>query len=334
MKTNTPLNLYYFITLCATLLVSNGLYGASKQNGQPDPSISTSSKDAANGLTQFKKFISSPPTVANLIAEVSEPAGTNQEMSSIYVLIRCQTNGFFYREAPTMLGLLSTNIFPEYRLAGCYDNIYWSYSTDGTTTTLQYFTNQNASMVATLDYVKMWASKFTHLGIEGVLPNRIVWNGNSLMRVTNFLGVPISGEVVVASNGLPLGMDLILEPDGNKIPWEIKYKFLDSKIMPSFIPSVISVFALRNGVKIFLKEINIKDIELSEKPLLGQDYMPDSFRQKGLILIDEKALNPAKVPADPTGGNKHLILIGFILLNVVFAVFFFNWKRCANNKNN
>jgi hypothetical protein len=297
--------------LALWVLVALG-FGAMAQSSM---AVQAGADGGDSNLERFKQFISSPPPMTEMTAEVCRPKGTDQGLTCSYVLVRWQTNGFLYREAPTLGGLFSTNLYSGLRLSGCYDEDYWNFSPDGHT--LEWFTNRNEALQATLNYVKMAASSIMHLGIFDALPGAIQWNDDSLVRFTNGLGVAVNGSVIVGADGLPAGLRLITERNGRAVPWEITYTFAHNRSMPPFVPAVISASACGSGKPEFVEEVSIKSIETSVQLLPRAAYMPGTFRQKGQIVVSAPLPTP-KYERATSRSARGIVIVCLVLTSIIF----------------
>ncbi len=231
----------------------------------------------ATAVESLMRFASDPPVIARMIAEVCNSGLNNQEVSCYYVLLRYQTNAFFYREAPELLDLSSTNTFPRCRLAGYYGGEYWNFAPDGRT--LVTATN-DLPMRKTLDYVLCKASELLHVGVSGCLPGAIVWEGNSIRSFTNYFGVVTQGKLRFSPDGFPKGLSISTDYKGNRVPWEIAYEFSATTSVPKYIPSEFSGWSLRGGVRRLKYQVRLLNLELSDQPLEKDFFMPGSLAAK------------------------------------------------------
>ncbi len=293
---------------------------------------------------ELKRFISEPPVIVEMIAQVcNRKNDTNEDFTCYYALLRYQSNGFFYREAPDLLDLSSTNIFPGYRVAGYYGDEYWSLSFDGAT--LEFSTNREISMVQTLEHVFSKASPLLHLGIFGTLPGNIDWSTNAIRPFTNFSGVLVQGELRVSPEGEVKGLALATNYKGNRVPWEIDYEFSVNKSLPKYIPSKIRAWALREGRRLKF-EINLLTVLLADKPQVKERFTPQTFSEHALytVLSTPKGkfvrskLDTSFVPIssgsaalDAKWGMRIFLVMNVLLISAVLALI---WRRAAGKNQN
>lgn len=83
--------------------------------GEQIQPIANGSVAKENLLADFQEFSSRTPPL-EMIAEVCDldrTMTTNRTFKCRFVLLRYQTNAMFYREAPSLQALMSTNVFPR-----------------------------------------------------------------------------------------------------------------------------------------------------------------------------------------------------------------------------
>jgi hypothetical protein len=197
-------------------------------------------------VESLERFLETPPPF-EVIAKVCnrDPESTNGSFICYYVLMRYQANGFFYREAPGLLELMSTNLYAGYRFAGVYEGEAWNVAIDDKTITFGSATN--AAMGFVIKRLVSKASAILHLGIFDSSPGDVKFAGNELQVFTNAYGVAMKGTLIV-SNTTPVGMNLSISYRGSQIPWDIAYEFASAEeSLPDYLPSRIVGRSFVNG---------------------------------------------------------------------------------------
>jgi hypothetical protein len=297
------------------------------------------------GARTLKGFLTTPPAFLEMVAEVSKPPPrleAEKGTLSSFVLVRRQENAFFYREAPSLLDLLSTNSFPTYRLAGFYDDQYWDFSIDNRTLTMS--TNNDPSMRATLDNVLSGASIFLHLGVFDCLPGSLRWTDDRIMPFTNHAGVRVDGTMEVSSEGIPQGLALSTEYKGHRVPWQITYEYVASGSLPRFLPGRITGWSLlSNGNRRFNFEVRVLTVRIGDQPQPLEYFSPKAFFKPtmgevisapgGVYYRDKvtKQLRPLLSQPRIFGNSQTVKMVRAIFLIVVmltvFAALYFGWRR-------
>ena len=249
------------ITLLTGLLLSNA---------------ETETRIPSLGLADQIKWFISNPAPFEMIAKVCnrDRQSTNAAFACYYVLLRYQTNAFFYREAPELNDLQTTNLFAGCRLAGHYNDEDWDLSLDRMT--LVYTTNTTPSTRKTLQFVLAKASTALHLGIFDSLPGSIKWEANTIRQFTNDAGVVVGGGLVI-SNGLPTGLRLSISFEGTSIPWEDRYTFQPSKSLTQFLPSEISGWSFSGGHALHNFDLSLLEVRIREGPFPKDAFAPSVF---------------------------------------------------------
>jgi hypothetical protein len=231
----------------------------------------------------LKRFLTNPPVIANLIAEVCRANVTNGEMYCYFVQLRYQPNAFLYLEAPRLLDLSSTNTFPDCRFAGYYDHAYWTFSLDGLT--LQSVTNGSPSVERALGFVLEQASVLLHLGLFAVKPGDLTVEGDRFASSTNFLGAKMEGNFILAPDSFPKGLEFNVLFSGRSVPWRADYSFDVSQSLPRYIPSRIDVRCLLGGTNSLQYEAHLFTVEFSNDLLPREAFMPDQFTSHTIYLV-------------------------------------------------
>lgn len=286
-------------------------------------------------LEAFKNFTQNPPTIAKMVAKVCDAQGTNHQLVCYYVLLRYQTNGFYCREVPRLEDLASTNVFPGLRFAGWYGDEYWDFGYDGGR--LDYSTNRDPSLVASLDNVFARASCVLDLGVYDLLPHSLAWNGTSLVAATSRHGVRFEGNLVVTGGELPASLALTVKFEGHQVPWEIRYEYGGTKSVPSYLPTTIMAESLLTGSPRLLRKVELLTVEIAPKPLPQEYFSPGAFAEQVRYQIlatkdgrfTRDRLNPvyrplgAALPGQRVGKNwiRLILLLAIILpLAGIFAL--------------
>jgi hypothetical protein len=231
----------------------------------------TSNSTAQGGLSQqLKAFLAAPPPV-EMLAEVQ---GFSPD-TNYYVLLRYQTNAFFYREVPTLADLSSPNPLPGYRVAGYYDEDYWSFSTDGRT--FESAPQGSESMRQTLNHVVNQASRVLNLGVFGALPRDIRWDGKRILAFTNRYRVSHEGELIQSPNGLPEALDLLTQFETNVILWRIDYEFSPNSTLPEYFPNKITGYSLHNGLRHTKFVVRYIEVNLPKTPFSKENFSPGAM---------------------------------------------------------
>lgn len=303
----------------------------------------TSSSEGNIGATvteQLKAFVEQLPSVAEMVAKICRLEGTNQTKRCYFVLLRRQANAFYYREAPELLDLTTTNLFPCYRLAGRYEQDLWNFSYDGLT--LESSSDGEASLVKTLEYIGSRAGPLLNLGFNGALPGTIVWNGDSILPITNYHGVRMEGSLRTSASGLPQGLSVLTSFEGNAVPWQIDYEFAQNGPLPAYLPNKLTCWARSRESGSLLFEAEILSFKEAPQPLPKELFMPTTFAlgavynvvatQNGKFFKTkfDTALTPMR-PEKARFSLVSIIFISFVLISAAFVIA--SWRRVAANKN-
>jgi len=295
---------------------------------------------AGNRVKEFKRFISEPPVIAQLIAHVCRrQSETNADFDCRYVLLRMQENAFLFREAPALDKLTSTNVFLGHCFAGFYDDAYWYFTPEGST--LEFSTNRQENLRKALEFVfTMYASPILNLGIFDSIPGVVTWNENNITPFTNKWGVLMVGVLFMDSEGRPKRIALSTAKDNNIVPWEIEYNFSVTNALPDYLPSKISALNLRNNSRQLAFKVELLSIELSNHELPRMAFMPGVFGLDAfhtVLLTDKGPLGRSKLdrfyqPVSATSRAKSpkLGIILFLIGNLAVAyIIYFSKKRMS-----
>jgi hypothetical protein len=293
----------------------------------------------------FKQFVSSPPAF-QVVAEVCNKTPESNDFSCVFALVRFQTNGFYYREAPSLIDLSSQSaVYPKYRWAGRYGNEYWDFSADGLT--LSMATNADVRMREVVELVEaIHASKILHLGIFGSLPGSIQWEDGKIRQYTNKFGVAVEGELLISPAGVPQRINLTTTREANRVPWEFNYEYSTTRSLPDYLPSKISGSSLRLGQRELSFEIRLIEVKLADGLFPREYFMPGPITNRvphqiletssGAVFRDKlhPAWTPVNQPQDSSPLRKFWVIAALVSANgvLIFALIVRSWRRGATTK--
>ena len=277
---------------------------------------------AAPTLEQFTSYFTNRPNIIELIAEVDR---RGDRLGRHYVLLRKQNNAFFYREAPELLELGTTNCFPGYMLAAFHDEYFWSLDAAGRAFLIN--TNGNESSVQTnLLHTVRRASLVLNLGIPDCLPELVTWDNISLKPYTNDNGVNVFGTLIL-TNGEVGGLHMTAASPAyaTEYKWLVHYDFQSANRLPPPFPARILLYVLQGQKPVLTQEAIIFSLKLADTPLPRDYFLPDRFQGRNLAVIVEAKgrhfhLDPISETYQPIADNKPIAPNRQTIVRSVFAV--------------
>jgi hypothetical protein len=257
-----------------------------------------------------------------------------------YVLLRSQTNAFFYREAPTIEDLFSTTIRNDFKLFGHYDSNYFDLQQGRVELASVLTESADASRNVSFQ-VDSWftinASFIYNFGFIDCLPGSIRFDGDVLESVTNAFNGTVSG----ALNRLPTGrvgsINFDVARQAHRSRWLIEYSYESTDKIPEGLPSYLKASVVRESGSQPQFTVRYLSLLLSRQQLPPQSFDHQKFFQEGVF---EVAYTKNKGSfRDPVTGTFHplvatgrrpfytvlVILIGVFLIPGIFGRVF--WLR-------
>ena len=255
---------------------------------------------ADSRLENFKRFVSNPPVIRNLVfikklAEFrlqAKETMLNGKATKLHPLVpplvhaRWQKEGFYYRVISGLGDLENTKILGAF--SGHLADDYWDFPK----TNIAFLWNRtehdpgpsavSESLVRKLEYV----TEALNMGVWGAELGSLRWKGNHLSGEVNFeRRMTVEGTIFAGKDGRAERLALISSAPGELHDFVFLY-YYDPPLSVDYLPSSIKAFMIDKGAETFLHEIQIYRLETQDSPL-SKDY----FDYRAFLTASK--INPA-----------------------------------------
>ena len=204
-----------------------------------------------------------------------------------YALLRWQTNGYFYREAPTLAGLYSTNFFPGYLFFSKYESNYWFFDPKQPIISVTTTAEREVRTPTDSKFV-IYASEICCLGVFDCYPGMLHFLDDGNIKAFTNASFLLTTGIIEKDTGNNSIKKMRIEVDlqGRKIPWEIVYAYTNDSALPVGIPNFVTASTVATSEKQLQYTIRYLKLSLSEQPLSPDYFSLEKFVKNGILELE------------------------------------------------
>jgi hypothetical protein len=253
----------------------------------------TTAGDQNSDLEKFKNFISSPPTISNLVFQQKVPMGGGARpldgsfalsTSFEYFQARWQPGALLFRKFANPAEV--TNVSVATQLVWHFDHQHWLF--DGLHARLETWTDsdpttsgKSSSVLYSSDYYLSALNEVMNMGVMNVGMGAIRWHGLTFRLETKVddQTVIITGQLDNPGSGPPRQLKVNYVFPKQQAEYVVCYGYSPG-LRPLFLPSTITNFWASEGKLIELDEWRILELETNETPLAADTFDINPFLQE------------------------------------------------------
>jgi len=235
-------------------------------------------------VTEFKKFLSTPPVVESIVfserqhPDPQKPSRLDLPLSSSQVFR--YYDGRFQQDAFLLREVRDKDAISDLRTTGLLaadDGVAgWFYYGPNSGNKIIEFGSGITNKVRRSAYVTSYnLRQVLMLGLMRSMPGSVEWNGNRFRVLRSDPDLSARGELHVSENGMVEGLNVIYRLDSGDVHWRIRYAYDEGN--STQLPSRIRCFVLQDNAEFEIVDFEVYQLRLSSYALTRDDFRPDKI---------------------------------------------------------